>query len=285
MSKRGLLHAAAFVALCAGILTSPPQAPARAAEPAATVALSAGRWSQADARAWWLSRPLPLGANFLPADAVNQLEMWRAATFNPLEIDRELGWAQNAGLNTVRIFLHDLAFEEDAPGFLQRLDAVLEMASRHNIRPILVLFDSCWDPDPAPGPQRPPVPGVHNSAWVQSPGRRALEDPGARPRLKVYVETLVRTFASDRRILLWDVWNEPDNLNAGAYLGREPAHKAELVAELLPAVFDWVRGQHPIQPLTSGLWQGGDWSDPKALSAVETVQIAGSDVLSFHDYG
>ena len=156
----------------------------------------------------------------------------------------------------MRVFLHDLLWQ-DAEGFEKRLDTFLGIASRHHIRPILVLFDSCWDPNPKLGPQRPPVPGVHNSRWVQSPGAKALSDPAQEPRLRAYVKGVVGAFADDGRILAWDVWNEPSNTNGSSYGKLEPSDKQKRVLDLLPKVFQWARSAHPSQPLTS-LSVGGD---------------------------
>jgi hypothetical protein len=225
-----------------------------------------------------------VGSNFVPDDAINQLEMWQARTFDAKEIDRELGWAQGLGMNTMRVFLHDLLWEQDPDGFKRRSDEFLTIAARHHIRPIFVLFDSCWDPYPKLGPQHPPIPGVHNSGWVQSPGKEALTDEKQYPRLKAYVQGVVGAFANDNRILAWDVWNEPDNMNGSSYEREEPRNKVDLVLKLLPQVFAWARESHPVQPLTSGVWQG-DWSTPRTLSPMSRAQIENSDVISFHNYG
>src|ERR1700761_405787 len=128
------------------------------------------RWTEARASDWYAKQPWLVGANFVPSDAINQLEMFQAATFNPGLNDRELGMAESIGMNTVRVFLQDQLWEQDPEGFKKRLDEFLGIAARHHIRPLLVLFDSCWDPEPKLGPQHPPIPGVHNSGWVQSPG-------------------------------------------------------------------------------------------------------------------
>ncbi len=165
--------------------------------------------------------------------------MWQAETFDPKRIDLELGWAESIGLNTMRVFLHDLLWKQDAAGFSKRLDEFLAIAAKHHIRPVLVLFDSCWDPDPKLGPQASPRPGVHNSRWLQSPGAKALEDRGEYPRLEAYVRGVVGKFGHDERILAWDVWNEPDNTNGGSY--TDPKDKVERVNELLPKVFAWAR--------------------------------------------
>ncbi len=243
----------------------------------------AQRWSEAKANAWYQAQPWMVGSNFIPANAINELEMWQAASFDPAEIDKELGWAEGLGMNTMRVFLHDLLWQQDASGFKQRIDTFLSIAAKHHIRPLFVLFDSCWDPFPKLGPQHPPIPGVHNSGWVQSPGAAALENPAEYPKLKAYVQGVVGAFANDSRILGWDLWNEPDNMNEGSYDTLEPKNKKDLVVALLPQVFEWARAMNPTQPLTTGVWEG-DWSDPAKLGAMERVQLEQSDVISFHDY-
>lgn len=241
------------------------------------------RWTEQRASQWYQQQPWLVGSNFLPSTAVNELEMWQADTFDPAEIDRELGWAEGLGMNTMRVFLHNLLWEQDPAGFKKRIDQFLAISARHHIRPVFVLFDSCWDPDPKLGPQRPPIPGVHNSGWVQAPGRAVLTDPAQYPKLKSYVRGVVGAFANDKRILAWDVWNEPDNDNGSSYGKLEPANKQQLVLTLLPQVFEWARSAHPAQPLTSGVW-AGDWSSLDKMSPMARVQIEESDVITFHNY-
>jgi Cellulase (glycosyl hydrolase family 5) len=243
-----------------------------------------GRWTEAQANAWYAAQPWPVGADFLPSTAINELEMWQPDTFDENTIDRELGWAQGIGMNTMRVFLHNLLWEQDPEGFKKRIDIFLTIAARHHIRPMFVLFDSCWDPFPKLGPQHPPIPGVHNSGWVQAPGAAVLEDPTQYPKLDEYVKGVVGAFANDPRILAWDVWNEPDNGNESSYAKGDPRNKNEIVLKLVPQVFAWARSVHPTQPLTSGVWHG-DWSSLETMPPMARVQIEESDVISFHDYG
>ncbi len=240
-------------------------------------------WTTQKANDWYRTQPFLVGSNFIPATAINQLEMWQAETFDPQRIDLDLGWAERIGMNTMRVFLHDLAYQQDRQGFNRRLDQFLTIAERHHIRPLLVVFDSCWDPFPTVGKQHSPVPGVHNSGWVQSPGAIALQDPAQRPRLEEYVKGVVGAFKNDKRILGWDVWNEPDNTNGGSYNASEPVNKVELVLALLPQVFRWARAANPSQPLTSGVWKG-DYSSDDKLDAMQRIQLGQSDVISFHSY-
>ena len=243
------------------------------------------RWTPEQAHAWYAAQPWLCGVNYIPAYAVNQLAMWQAETFDPAAITRELGWAQALGLNSLRIFLHDLPWRTEPDAFLARIDTVLASCAAHAIRPMLVFFDSVWDPAPRAGPQHPPVPGVHNSGWVQSPGRAVLEAADGPDLMRAYVQGVVGAFADDARVLAWDLWNEPDNLNGGTYGATETPDKLAIVGRLLPDVFAWARAANPTQPLTSATWRDGNISNPAALSAVERAQIDNSDVLSFHNYG
>jgi len=241
------------------------------------------RWTEQRANQWYAQQPWLVGSNYIPATAINQLEMWQADSFDPKRIDLELGWAEGLGMNTMRVFLHDLLWQQDSAGFRKRIDAFLAIAAKHHIKPIFVLFDSCWDPSPKLGKQRAPTPGVHNSGWVQGPGAQGLEDHAQEARLEAYVKGVVSAFAKDDRILAWDTWNEPDNLNTSSYGSKEPAGKVSRVLTLLPMTFAWARSANPTQPLTSGVWKG-DWSTNEKLSPMEKIQLDESDVISFHNY-
>jgi hypothetical protein len=248
------------------------------------VGAQTARWPEEKARAWYEQQPWLIGSNYVPKSAINQLEMWQEATFDPVEIDTELAWAESLGMNTMRVFLHDLLWQQDPTGFQRRIDQFLTIASRHHIRPLFVLFDSCWDPLPHSGPQHPPIPGIHNSGWVQSPGAKALADPNQYPRLKAYVQGVVAAFAKDDRVLLWDLWNEPGADNAANYPKEEAPDKTALVTALLPQVFEWAREAKPRQPLTSGVWAVDTSPDGANLGELQRIQLHESDIISFHNY-
>ena len=223
-------------------------------------------WSDEKVSEWYARQPWLVGCNFIPSSAINQLEMWQAETFDPVTIDRELGWAAGIGFNTVRTFLHDLAWEVDPGGFKQRLSQFLDIASLHGIRPTLVIFDDCWNSNPKIGPQPVPRPGVHNSGWVQSPGVSVVnQGPAAWGRLEIYVKDVLSFFANDERILFWDLYNEPGNSN-----------NKEKSLPLVKAVFDWAWEVAPSQPLTVGVWFENE--------PLNEFQLGASDVITFHHY-
>jgi hypothetical protein len=241
------------------------------------------RWTEQQANEWYATQPFLAGANFLPSTAINQLEMWQAETFDTATIARELMWASNIGMNTMRVFLHDLAYQQDPAGFKKRMNIFLKICARYGIKPMFVLFDSCWDPFPQAGKQHEPAPFLHNSGWVQGPGADVLKDEKLQPRLKKYVIDIVSHFKSDKRILSWDVWNEPDNPNSSSYGRFEPYNKVDLVHKLLSQVFIWTRQAQPVQPITAGIWIG-NWSAHDSLRPIEKLMIEESDVISFHNY-
>jgi hypothetical protein len=244
----------------------------------------AGRWSEEKTKAWVAGYPWPVGCNYLPATAVNQLEMWQADTFDPGQIDRELAWAREIGFNTLRVFLHDLAWSADPEGFLGRMERFLAIAGHHRMTVLFVFFDGVWDPEPRAGVQPAPRPGVHNSRWVQSPGKVMLADASTHPELEKYVKTVIERFRADRRIIGWDLFNEPDHDNRNSYAATEVRDKAGLSLALLRKAFQWAREVNPRQPLTAGVWQG-TWHPQRGGSPVAQFSLANSDVISFHWYG
>lgn len=222
-------------------------------------------WSKQKANAWYAQHKWISGSDFIPSTAINQLEMWQADTFDPKTIDRELGWAQGIGFNTMRVFLHSVAWKEDPSGFKKRVAEYLDIAGKHHIKTIFVFFDDCWNADPKPGKQPDPKPGVHNSGWVQDPGN-GINNPGEFELLQKYVTDVMSTFKHDPRILLWDMYNEPGN-----------SDKGDTSLALLSKAFAWARSVNPDQPISAGVW---DFDQQK----LNDLQLANSDVITYHDY-
>ncbi len=247
----------------------------------------ATQWTVEQANSWYEKQPWLVGSNFVPSNAINQLEMWQADTWSPELIDKELGWAEGLGMNTMRVYLHDIPYRTDKDGFFQRIDEFLSICQKHNIRPMLVIFDSCWDPFPKAGKQPEPKKGLHNSGWVQSPGKDILTDKSQWPEMRTYVVELIGHFKDDDRILAWDINNEPDNDNASSYgdnnLKEEPDNKKELGVALVKAAFGWAREAHPSQPITSAPWYG-DWSSPEKMNDMNRFLFTNSDIITFHNY-
>ena len=225
-----------------------------------------GRWTIEKSQQWSAENGWLRGSNFNPSTAINQLETWQAESFDTTSIDRELGWAQGIGMNVMRVYLHHLAWEVDNNGFKKRMDCYLNIASRHGIKTVFVFFDDCWNPTYMAGKQPDPRPGVHNSGWVRDPGDLLFSDTTLIKTLETYVKDVLTTFKDDKRIAIWDLYNEPGNSNYG--------NKS---LPLLEKVFQWGRDVNPSQPLSSAVWN-------LSLSELNKFQVENSDIITYHNY-
>ena len=245
------------------------------------------QWSSQKAWDWYNNQPWYLGTNFNPSSSINQLEFWQEDTYDPETIDRELKWSADLGMNLHRVYLHNLLWEQDSIGFLNRLENYLGLAKKYEIKTMFVLLDDVWHPIPKLGVQPEPVPHVHNSGWVQSPGAEILGDSTRHQELESYIKGVVGHFANDNRVLVWDLYNEPDNV-AGQPGRRqlEVTNKHVYSLILLKKVMKWAREVNPSQPLTTGIWKGNidHWGTPDCLPALDRYMLMNSDIISFHAY-
>ena len=250
---------------------------------APSIASARDQWTKEQANAWYAGMPWLVGCNYIPSTAINQLEMWQADTFDPATIDRELGWAEGLGFNSVRVFLHHLLWEQDREGFLKRMEQFLDdrrpAQDRRDVRPVRRRLGSQSQARQAASSQAARA----QFGLGPEPGRGdPRRTPSRHDALKGYVQGVIGQFRADRRVHAWDLFNEPDNTNGSSYGKLEPTDKPELSLTLLKKVFAWAREVDPSQPLTSGVW-AGDWS-PDKLSPMNRFQLDASDVISFHNY-
>ena len=225
-------------------------------------------WTATQSNDWYNKQPWLVGCNFIPSTAINELEMWQAETFDSKTIDRELGWAQDLGFNVVRVYLHNLAWETDKEGFKKRIREFLTITEKHKIKVLFVLFDDCWLPDPKPGRQPEPIPGVHNSGWLRAPGPAIVGDVEKWDVLELYVKDILIQFRNDNRILMWDLYNEPGN-----------SDMTEISFPFMQEIFRWAWSVRPSQPLTCATWNGGE-----KFKRYNDFQLQNSDVITFHNY-
>ena len=257
------------------------------------------RWTEERAWQWHNENGWMVGTNFNPSTSINQLEFWQEDTYDPETIERELEWSAELGMNMHRVYLHNLLWDQDSIGFLERVDNYLNISESKDIKTLFVLLDDVWHPVPKLGKQPEPIPFVHNSGWVQAPGSEILGDSSRHDELKNYVKGVISHFADDKRVVGWDLYNEPDNVASsdpenlvnninfrGLNRGPEVKEKHIYSLSLLKKIFMWAREVNPSQPLTVGLWKDSEtWNDIDSLSAIDRFAISNSDVISFHAYG
>ena len=248
------------------------------------------RWGEERAWEWQEKNGWMVGTNFNPSTSINQLEFWQEDTYDSITIDRELKWSSELGMNLHRVYLHNLLWDQDSLGFLDRIENYLKISDSYNIKTLLVLLDDVWHPIPNLGKQPEPIPYVHNSGWVQAPGSEILRDSLRHNELKNYIKGVISHFANDNRVIGWDLYNEPDNV-APAY-PRFPDRPIDIKDKkvyslsLLKKVIYWSREINPSQPLTVGLWKDPEtWGSLDNLSPIDKFALSNSDVISFHAYG
>ena len=267
---------AAPVALDAGALVtdaSPTIRPAVAAArpippPRAQTGAPGGRWDAPRIWSWYRDAGVVKGVNYIPRTAVNSVEMWMADTFDPDTIDQELGWAHDVGYTVIRVQLQFAVWQADPKGFLRRVDRLLELAAKHGLRVVPVLFDDMNLANAAPqvGEQPEPLPGEYNARWVPSPAPETVKDSAAWPALEKYLRAVMGEFKRDGRVLYWDLYNTAGNGGLG-----------EATLPLLDQVFNWARDVDPAQPLAVPAWR-------EFGSAMAARKLERSDLVTFHSF-
>ena len=272
------------------------------------------RWSEEKAWKWYSEQPWLVGTNFITSSSINQLEFWQEETFDLELIDKELQLSASIGMNVHRVYLHDLLWEQDSIGFLNRIDKFLDISEKYGIKIMFVFFDDVWHPVPKLGKQPEPIPNVHNSGWVQSPGAKILYDTLSHNKLEPYIKGVVSRFADDSRILAWDLYNEAGATGIASHdISKERAIelygkigieitddnystynlneidpksiKKTHTLSLLKKTVNWVRESNPSQPVTIGIYNWDiDWAPFNDLSELDQFIINSSDIISFHEY-
>ncbi|CAE7250509.1 unnamed protein product [Symbiodinium microadriaticum] len=275
--------------------------------------LCAGRWSAERIRAWGRRESWKLGANYLPAHCANTFDLFDARWFDTtlLAAERELRIARAAGFSALRILLHEELFYRDGADFLDNVSKLLDVFHRQGMSTMLVLFDACWRPDSGEPGEDLYIPGVHNSASVQCPTHTVLRAFGqgeawAKKRLHQYVTAVVGRFATDPRVAIWDIYNEPTMRQSehlilprlaainGWAAGSYPEHwlldgpKLNTILPLVRQAFEWAREVNPVQPLTTAVWDFPNSEDDEDVkeykAAVNSEMVDLSDIISIHCY-
>ena len=159
------------------------------------------RWSEKKAKNWYAKYTWSAGFNYAPSYAVNEIEMWES--FDETVVDRELKWAHDIGFSKLRVFLHVGPYQAHAQQFFEKIDKFVLIAKKYDHHMIPLLFDDCWKPQYQMGSQPDPIPGVHNSQWVQCPGETQIDEIV----LRNYVTDVISHFKNEDTVVMWDLYN------------------------------------------------------------------------------
>lgn len=236
--------------------------------PSASTPARAGRWDPARAWTWYEQVGVIKGVNYIPRNAVNSTAMWQEDTFDKDLIDEELGWAQKTGYTTLRVQLQYVVWAMDPDGFIDRMETFLDLAEKHDLRVVFVLFDdkNFAKRDPFTGPQPEPEPGVYNARWTPSPGADDALNRAMWPKLEEYVKSVVGEFKHDDRMVYWDLYNRTGDNDLW-----------EKTLPLMDQTFLWAREVDPDQPLAVAAWS-------RLGSAMSTRMLERSDIITFQSF-
>jgi len=204
-----------------------------------------------------------VGSNYTPAYAVNQVQFWH--DFRPKVVEKELAAAQrHFGIKTLRVYLHNINFDEEKDVFMANLEKFLTICEKHGIKPGFVFFDDCHRDDGIfLDKPTTPVKGWHNGRWAWCPQVRD-RDPEDLQKFKPYVQEVVRAHRTDKRVLFWEVFNEPTPLFRKTKWGKYSD-------QLKRAGYQWAKDVKPIQPvLNCNFTQGEAWTDSDVSDIVDS---------------
>jgi hypothetical protein len=199
------------------------------------------------------------GFNYQPSYGGSGFELWQK--FDPAAIDRELGLGKKyfPGINAVRLWLSWDSFLRDPKRFAGDFDRALSIADKYGLVVMPVLFNRWHDRVLDYG-------GIYidhflpKASWVQGP---KMFDP--------FLEAIVGGHKDDRRILAWDLCNEPFSYSCPR---QEIPQIADAEFQWLKGLYDQCKRLQAAAPITVGIHPG------VPLELIEPI----SDVLSIHPY-
>ena len=240
------------------------------------------QWSVEQAWNWHNNSKWLRGCNFLPSDCCNRVAFWQSLDWEKHldTADRELALAASIGYNSVRMILEFIVIDEEHDSFMERFEEFLTVADKHGISVMVCFGNDCTVPKDAK--YRAPHLGEQEYDWGYHGGRKnsphgsnpgkigysLLDDPETAERFFAYQKEIMTRYADDKRICVWDLFNEPGNSGRG-----------EVSVPHIKRIFEVGRSCNPSQPLTTGVWR-----TPWKASPAEALALELSDVISFHTY-
>ena len=82
----------------------------------------AQRWTEAKANAWYAPQPWLVGANYVRHRGQPTRNVASGNLRCSARVDKELGWAENSGMNMMRVFLPYILWDQDPASFKQRIN-------------------------------------------------------------------------------------------------------------------------------------------------------------------
>lgn len=241
------------------------------------------RWSNEKAWDWYKSKKWIRGCNFISSDCANRIDQWQSygATDRFKTVDEELALAKSVGFNSIRVLVEYDVWDMEHDAFMQNLETYLQICDKHGITCMIVLANDCQTPKEnykktVLGEQHFDL-GYHGGRKV-SPHQKGEEtynifdEPEIATRYIAMVREIITKYKDDKRVILWNILNEPGN------------RRGDKSLEFMKKMFQTAREIDPIQPLAADIWNGIN-EDGSARTNIEQAAMDLSDVISFHWYG
>lgn len=241
------------------------------------------QWTVEEVNAWYEKIGWLRGCNFIGSDCANRLDMFQSYKCEEklATAERELALCRKIGFNTVRIWANFDVYYAEPESYMEIFDRYIDLCAKYGQKVMVVLAHEEDLPrgevfvPKAMGEQKYAL-GEHqgripmSEEELKKEPRHYMEYPELRPLYIEMVQKTVRKYANDERVFCWNILNEP-----GIGIG-------ERSIPILDELFEVVRAEDPIQPLTADIWRGVSKGDVNTKE--EKHALALSDVISFHSY-
>lgn len=241
-------------------------------------------WSREKIWEWYNSKPWIRGCNFMSSDCANRIDQWQEYNFEERfeTTKRELALAAETGFNSIRIIPEFFVWKQEHDGFMERFERYISEAAKNGISCMIVLGNDCMPPKEEAlarmhlGEQHVDW-GYHGGRKIsqhgsfEGAGYSIIDEPEYAEEFYKYVKEIVTKYKNDKRIIIWDVFNEPGN-----------SKREKISMPVLKKMFEIIRNINPIQPLTVGVWRNYDYT---VISEIEKFGLENSDIISYHNYG
>ncbi len=179
------------------------------------------------------------GAVYFPARAYNAYQTY--SLFDAAVIDRDFGYAQQAGINALRMFVSPEFWAEEPGLFMERFEQVIALSAKHGIRVMPVLFEDCGtDNTPETRNSRDP----HTAICVCSPCRAVQADPSRWPEVYPFMDAFFARYKDDKRLLAIEVMNEPNFRSGNVPFAQHAVERARSYGGSVPLTIGCITLHH-----------------------------------------
>lgn len=204
-----------------------------------------------------------IGFNYQPSYAFNSYEAWRF--FDSTVFEREIGLGKKyfPAMNTIRLWLSYDAFRYEEDRQANNFEEALKICDKYDCKAIVCLFN-CWHDSIMDngGIYHPHM--IPGASWCSKDG---MYDS--------YFTKIVASHKDDKRILLWDICNEPYSFGGNKEYSEfiEPYE-----TKWLEKLCDMCRNTGATQPIGISHYAGST-----DVGAVEKT-VSFTDVILIHPY-